>query len=533
MPLLAVGQDATLVAGVDRTAIRANESFTYTLRANGQLAGRPDLSVLARDFEVIDTGSSTQIQILNGRTTQVAEWTVELMPQRAGRFELPPVEVGGIFSNAVTVEILPSSQDGEALGDIFIEVELDRDIGYVQAQTIYTLRLFVGIGTGRASLTAPLIEGGEAIVEKLGADREYRTLRGNRDYNVRERQYVIFPQSSGTLTIGPAVFEVMVMPNFGIARQQRLRSDVVQLEVRPAVAPPAAHPDAVWLPAANLSLTENWTDRGTAFEQGVPRTRVFTVTAEGLLETQLPELKFVDTPGLRQYPEQPELSREITAAGIEGRRTERFAVIAQRPGSIDLPAVELPWFNVAEERWEVARIAGTTVDVLPSAGLEVVNEPVIDAGPAPASIPDSGFWPWFSGALALGWFATALAWVIRARVGRPARAPAAVVRPPSSRSLLKQLAAACRVNDAHRTRELLLDWARLQFAEDPPVSLGALAARLSGGLAEEILLLEAALYGPSARDWNGQRLAELLKETRSVGRRGDGKSTDPLVPLYR
>ena len=532
--LSAMGQDATLVAGVDREQIRANESFIYILRANGQLSGRPDLSALTRDFDVISSPrTSTQIQIVNGRTTQVAEWTLELMPRQPGRFELPAVEVGGVFSNAVPLEILPAPDNDAALGDIFIEVELDRDAGYVQAQTIYTLRLFVGIGTGRANLTAPRVEGGEAIIEKLGADREYRTRRGNRDYNVRERQYVVFPQTPGTLRIGPAVFEVMVMPNFGVARQQRLRSDIVELEVRPAVAPPATHPDAVWLPAQNLRLAESWSDRASGFEQGVPRTRILTVIAEGLLETQLPELKLAAAPGLRQYPEQPELSREITTAGIEGRRIERLAVIAQEPGTIELPAIELPWWNVMAERWEIARIDSTTVDVLPTAFDEPVNAPLMTDSPAVVVEPSPGYWPWISGALALGWLATVLAFVLRGRAGRSTHTAPAATKRPSGKTLLKQLSAACRVNDAPRTRDLLLEWARLQFVADPPTSLGALAALLSGALAEEIGLLEAALYGPKVQDWRGQRLAELLRETQSVARSGEGASKDPLVPLYR
>jgi hypothetical protein len=99
--------------------------------------------------------------------------------------------------------------------------------------------------------------------------------------------------------------------------------------------------------------------------------------------------------------------------------------------------------------------------------------------------------------------------------------------------LLKQLTAACRVNDAVRTRDLLLEWAARQFAENPPTSLGSLAGRLTGELAAEILALETALYGPAPGSWGGERLATLLKSTQSVSQSAGKEDQDPLVPLYR
>ena len=532
---LAQGQAVSLRASVDRQTIRANESFTYILRAEGQLSGRFDPSALARDFDILETSQSTSVQIVGGRTSQVAEWLVALMPRRAGRFELPPATLNGVQSNAVAVEILPALEAAGA-GDIFIEVELDRLAGFVQAQTIYTVRLYVGIGTGRATLTAPAVEGGEAIVEKLGDDSDYQTVRANREYIVHERRYAIFPQSPGLLRIGPAVYDAIIYPRNGLQRQFRLSSDVVALEVKPAVAPPATHPGAVWLPATDLRIEESWSDGSAVFEQGVPKTRTLTVTARGVLETQLPEIELAATPGLRQYADQPDLSRELAANGIEAKRTERFAVVAQQSGSIALPPLELPWWNVDMERWEIARLPGTTIEVRP--GAVPANAPAAAsaadgtaAAPTPAGA--AGYWPWLSAALGLGWLATIVLWWLRARAGRPRASAARASRRESKGSLARQIGIACRVNDARRVRELLLDWGRLQFAADPPNSLGVLASRLEGSLAAEIRGLEAALYGPDAREWRGEALKVALDSAPPLAGETAGDEPDPLTPLYR
>lgn len=525
-------QQSSIVASVDREQIRVNESFTYRLTIAGRVSGRPDVSALTRDFDLLRSGSSTNIQIINGQTTQITELQIELMPREVGEFELPPIEIAGLISNPINVEILPPLTDAQAQADVFIEVELDRTEAYVLAQAIFTLKLFVGIDTGREGLSTLPVEGGEAIVERLGNDSEYQTVRGERLYRVRERKFAIFPQTTGVLSIGPVAYEATVQPSLGFSRRQSMRSDVLQLTVLPAVLPPVSHPDAVWLPAQDLRIEEDWRD-GVVFDQGVPRTRELTVIATGLLETQLPELSLAESDGLRQYADQPELTREITEAGIEARRIDRYAVIAQQAGMIEIPSVELPWWNVDEDRWEVATIESRVVEIEEADVIESQAETATAMEPDSAVESNAGIWPWLTGIFAFAWAATVAAWMFSRRDRREHRSKRATARPTSSRMLFKQLSAACRVDDAQRVRDLLLEWAGRQFADDPPANLGALADRLSGPISDEIQALESALYGREGGSWQGQRLAELLKSTQSVSLSSAEPGQDPLVPLYR
>lgn len=530
----ALGQDGVLVATVDRTTVKENESFTYVLRAQGRVSGQPDASAFEKDFDVLNRSTSTRIQTVNGRTDQVTEWIFNMMPRESGEFTLPALQIGNVLSNAVKVVVEPAAEAGDAPADIFMEVEVSPKSAYVQSQVIYTLRLFVGVGTGRATLTAPVISGGEAIVERLGEDRQYQTVRGERNFLVRERRYAVFPQASGSLTIGPSTFEAMVIPNRGFSRVQRLRSDVVEIEVLPAVPPPPEHPDAAWLPATDLRLTERWADQEKGFSLGVPRTRVLSIVADGLLETQLPELDLGTADGIKQYPDQPELERQVTDDGIEATRIERYAVIAQTGGEVSIPAAEVPWWNVVEKRWEVARIEPEVLSVLPGEE-EQPAESAPAATPEPEVVVETrpGTWPWVAAALGLGWLLTGLGWLRSALRRRARPETAAATRPPSARALFKQLRAACAVDDPARAQQLLLEWARLQFSESPPTSLGSLADRIAGPLGEEIEALEAHLYGRGDRQWSGDRLGRLLREVNAVTRQGTETGADPLVPLYR
>ena len=535
-------QDSVLQAAVDRSTIRDNESFTYTIRAEGPVRDEPEVAPLEKQFDVLGRQSSSRIQILNGQTSQVTEWQYQLMPKPdvRGEVTLPPVRVGNVLTRPVTMRVQPQDTSGNAPADIFMELESQPKTVYVQAQVILTLRLFVSasVATGRATLTAPEVTGGEAIVEKLGEDAQYQTTRAGRSFVVRERRYAIFPQQAMHLTIGPATFEAMVIPDRGFSRVARFRSGMLDLDVQPAVPPPASMAGASWLPAHRVELSEEWSDDSPELPVGVPRTRRVTVEADGLLETQLPDLPLTQQPGIRLYADQPEMTRDVTPQGFTSRHVVNMAVIAQTPGEVTLEPLRVPWWNVDEQRWEVAELPGRTLTIAPS-GEPPPASARAEAPAATAASAPSGRnpWPAVSALLAAGWLATALAWAWSRRAGGTAAAKHGTPRGAEARSKsgkpLRDLEVACRVNDADAARRALLAWAEQRFPDAPPRSLGALAAALPAEPAREVLDLEAHLYGAAAGAWDGGGLRGLLRAFDADSSSAGAAKEDPLVPLYR
>jgi hypothetical protein len=531
----------TVQASVDRTTVRVNESFTFVLRAEGSTGGEPDTGPLAAQFDILNAMSSRRIGIVNARAAEVNEWQYQLMPKAAGDFTIPPLRVGTRQSNSVAVRVLAPDPSATAAADVFMELTAEPDVVYAQSQIVFTLRLYVGVTTGRATLTQPETTGVEAIVEKLGEDSAYRTTRGGRTFDVRERRYAIFPQQAGALTVGPVTYEAMVIPDRGFSRVQRFRSDVLELTVQPAVAPPASLGGAAWLPAKQVTLSEQWSDPGSDLAVGIPRTRTIVVEGVGLLDTQLPEISLETQAGVRQYADRPELAREITADGFKSRRSVSYAVIAQTDGDITLAGVKLPWFNVSTQRWEVAELPPRTLTVAPSTDApaavpSVSEEPAAAPSPSMVASESSSLWPWVTAVFAAAWLATVALWW-RARTHRPrAPAPGSAAKPdakPALRKILRDLGSACSVNDPAAARDALLHYAEARFAPNPPRSLGALAALLTDPVAREVLALEAHIYGASAGAWRGDGLKAVLVELENGAASPEQAASEPLLPLYR
>ncbi len=540
-PLALAQQDSVLKATVDRPVVHDNESFTYTLRAEGPVRGDPEMDSIERQFDVLGQNKSSRIQFVNGQTSQVTEWQFQLMPKSEGNFDLPAVSVGTLQSNAVNVRVIAPERGDGSTADVFMELEATPETVYVQSQVILKLRLFVAVSTGRATLTQPEVTGGEAIVERLGEDAQYQTMRGGRTYIVRERRFAVFPQQAGPLTIGPAVFEAMVIPDRGFSRVQRFRSSTVNLDVQPAVAPPASMAGAAWLPAERVTLSEQWTDDGDKLPVGVPRTRKIIIEADGLLETQLPEIAIPEQDGIRQYTDQPELSRDVTDHGLRARRSVSVAIIAQNPGNVTLEGLKLPWWNVTAKRWEVAELPPHTLEVTPSA--ETPPPAAAPEAPAPVASPETvaptttNVWLIVSSMLALVWLVTVGLWW-RSRSPSPgargvSKAAAVAGDDPGRRRLLRELRAACVASDADTARRLLLKWAEQRFPESPPRSLGSMAVLVPDEVAREVLDLEVHIYGATAGRWDGHSLGAVLPVLESAGKTPRTGKEEPLLPLYR
>src|SRR3546814_12555441 len=59
----------------------------------------------------------------------------------------------------------------------------------------------------------------------------------------------------------------------------------------------------------------------------------------------------------------------------------RFALVASRPGTVQIPEVQVPWWNVTSDQAELAKASGVALAVSPA--------PATDAGPTAVTIPDA------------------------------------------------------------------------------------------------------------------------------------------------
>ena len=438
---------AAVHAQLDRDTARDGDTVTLSIEHDASQSGEPDLSPLRKDFQVLGTSASTEVNVVNGSMSRRNRWLVQLQPLHTGTLEIPSITVGQEHTAALELRVAPVSRDaaGRDAGHVFVQVE-GADPGksiYVQQQIPYTVRLYYDDTVQNGELAAPAPA--NAIVEQLGDEKRYAVTRLGRPFNVVERRYVIAPEKSGALEIPGVAFRGIAFTPQDRQAAADPGDDLIDRFMRgtPLANDPffkggfgggalfgdAGHPIAArgpdislpvqprpaaasgnWLPADQITLHDSWEDHPPQLKVGEPATRTITVEAKGLSASQIPPLK-LDPPGnARWYPEASDNSSRTDGEAIYGISKQSVTYIPTSQGTLAIPPVELAWWNLRTNSQSVARLPGREMAIEPGApGSQSNTAPsppvaAVPGQPATKAIspmqqaPDR--WMWLAGGLA-------------------------------------------------------------------------------------------------------------------------------------
>jgi len=551
---------ATITAAVDRNPVKVDESFQLVLTIEGAADGEPALEALKKDFDILGRNQSSSFQFINGQTSRQTQFIITLIPKVVGKLTIPPISIGSDQSQKIIMTVLKPSASSQENTDILLEVKLDQHEAYVQEQLILTVRLSRSVRLASASLSPPQISGGEAVIERLGDDSEFETHRNGVSLRVVERRYAIFPQESGELTIDPMQFDGQVAvassrfsnnPLLQNTRNKRLRSKALKIKVRGVPSTQAGKP---WLPAEDVRLTEAWQESPPIFKVGEAITRTLTISADGLMASQLPEITITMPAHIKHYSDQAVSDNQMTSTGFSGSRQQKIAIIPSQAGEFTLPEIKLDWWNIKKQRNETLRIAGRKINVLAtdatttaasgaaSSDNDVSNQNIGDemvalSSPPLAVINRAGFWPWLSLFLLVGWFVTfvlmrsqkkALISTVDVEGHKPSD------NEPSQKAAMKSIKQACLDNNPQATKDAIIVWGGLYFEDCDITSLADVASASNDALANELLALNQVLYSGADSEWIGQGLWQAI----DLFNKGNGVSKNKkkgkqiLAPLY-
>ncbi|MFJ2457763.1 BatD family protein [Pseudomonas neuropathica] len=535
LPLLlctATAQAAELTASVDRSRLNSGETVELTLETSDVTQfGKPDLTALEALFEVRGTRQVNQLNTLNGDNRATTRWIITLLPKENGSVVIPPLQLGDAQSQPITVQVVESDtrENKNSLDPVFIEASLDQSSVYVQAQAILTLRIYHSVSLYDDSSLTPL-QIADARIEQLGDTRTYeKDLNGVR-HGVIEMRYAIYPQHSGLLTIAPQTFSATLVdtqPSQDANAQgpkpgklMRVSSAEIPLTVKPK---PLTYPvDAPWLPARSLSLSESWNPEPEHTQVGDSMTRSLTLKVEGLASSQLPALPATEVNGLRRYPDQPVLSNQSSDRGLIGSREEREALVPSRSGAIELPTVDVVWWNTFEDHLEHSSLPARTLQVANNPSLQV-DTPTGNL--QPSIVDNDVLWWWKLSTLILA-CTTLLGFGLWWRARWQPAVHRAAQTGPSPRTLMDDIKRASQANDPQATRQALDAWARQQ-----PETLADMAARFVP-LSDALDGLNGALYSETGQHWQGEDLWRAIRTIPAAERVQDPVGDSGLPPLY-
>ena len=399
--LPAQGLAQTVRAYLSQTEVLLNRQFVLNVEISGtqQLDEDPPVLPDLSAFAVyLGSGTSTSMQIVNGRTSLSLTFQHRFQATAEGTFEIGPVTVraGGrdLRTEPLTIRITdgpaPTSRAGPpradgtvAPEDLFITATASKPRVYVNEPVIVEYRIFTRVDVDGYNITqqpgttgfwVEELEDPQARVEQVVRD-------GLQYTSAVVRRVALFPTGAGTKTLAPLTLETQVRVQrrsrslfgdpfgglFGSRVPVVVGSNPVEIEVLPL--PEEGRPDAFTGLVGRLEVSAS-IDRTDA-ETNDALTYRLEVSGTGNIRT-LPEPELGFPSDVEVYP--PDVSERVdpTEDGVRGSKIFEYVIVPRAPGQVTIPAVKLAYFDVDAGTYAAAASDPIT--------LTVVGDPV--AGPA-------------------------------------------------------------------------------------------------------------------------------------------------------
>ncbi|CAH1668873.1 MULTISPECIES: BatD family protein [unclassified Chelatococcus] len=343
-------------------------------------------------------------------------------------------------------------------------------------------------------VTIPDIQGAQVFrFESQGTTLTDRI--GGEPYAGQRFTFAIYARRGGVLNIPPA--KVALLDRNGDVTGSAGGQPVSVTSVVPA----GVDPSAPVVATGELTLAETWTpDPRGSFKAGDAIQRIITRAASDVPGLAMRDLDLTPPDGVRAYKSDPEIDDRMNRGVVTGHRRDTITYVFARAGTVTLPAVTQPWWDLRGASLKTATGAGLTLSIA--------------AAPAQTAAADEGAhilglgrrsWSDFA-ALGLGAIAAVallLAGLRRAHLWLGARRRRFVA---SEGKAFQDLIKTCGGEDPARIYRALSIWRRRL----PPSAEPQLASATLG--------LERALFAKSeAPGWtvdDGRALAEHLTRIR-------------------
>lgn len=344
-----------------------------------------------KGFEVLMGPSRSQqssVQMINGQTTSTSSitFTYILMATAEGDFTIPgatiTAEGNQMVSNSVHVKVLPADQQssGNTSGnggrqgggntsrassgtsvsnsDLFIKATASKTTVYEQEAFLLTYKIYTLVDL-RAfdNVKLPDFKGFHSQEVELPNDRRW----GLEHYNGRNyqttvyRQFMLFPQQSGKLTIDAARFDAVIDKATQVSDPFEAffngGGNVVQ--VKKSLLTPQLTIDVKSLPAGKpedfsggvgeFNITSSINTTSVKTNDAV--TVKLVISGSGNLKLlSNPEIKFPDE--FEIYDPKVDNKFRLTNAGLSGSKIIEYLAIPRNAGTYKIPAVKFSYFDI-------------------------------------------------------------------------------------------------------------------------------------------------------------------------------------------
>lgn len=543
----------------NEVALGDSVELTLTYDGNDATAMQIDLGNLQNDFAVYSTSSSIRSSYVNGIGQMQRQWKIGLMPKRIGSLIIPAIKAGQYTSKPLNINVLPAGssvkqqttsqtqQTSAKAEQVDVNLQIDNETPYVQQELNAVLVINDNKGIEFAAEPQFITNADEWVVKSLRQPTVEANGKGGR---LIKFYYALFPQKSGLQQIpsmqiegyytafddnnqmsgfgGFSNFFNMNMSNlFGVKKPIRLITKPQNINVQPIAAD---YGNDWWLPAKAVGVAARWVDDKPIFKVGETVAREIAFAAEGVSDTQLPEIILPTDKKIKQYPEKPQIEAVADNNHITSQMKMRIVYIPQVSGKQTIPEIKIPWYNVNSKQKQYAIIPAVTIDVEANANVadmvqtnedtKINKQPNAEKKTAENTNLPMQPWIW----IVIAFIAGILLSYMLLKLSMQKKAKGTDINLSAIEQSLKQ-------KDYRQLRDGLLQYGQKMFSEHNINNLNDLAECINEAeFTAQMQLLNSILYAGQRAQINDEIILFALKKKNKKYRK---KNNNPLPELYK
>lgn len=376
--------DVSVTLRLDRREATLVDTIRMVIKVSGTRSNNLEPIVKGLEtFRVTQSGTSSRVEIINGKVNAGIDYTYFIQPKETGSFEIGPAEVtfeGKTFrSNTETLAVVrqPHSS-GVDRGPLFLSAEISPKKVYVEEQAIYTLKLYRLNRARDISIDLPQAE--HLTFKQLGKPLEYQSAYRGKYYQVLEVRYALIPSKEGTYGIEPTKMSMTVLQakrrspfnlfddpffnnpffSFSSGRPITVASDPLELDVLPL--PEQGRPSDFSGLVGTFEIESRL--EPSKIKAGESATLTVSLSGRGNMN-RLPDLKVPELAHTKVYADQPVLEMKQNPKGLAGSKTMKWALVPEREGRYNIPPLSVSFFDTTSRQYRIIRTTTLSLSVLP------------------------------------------------------------------------------------------------------------------------------------------------------------------------
>lgn len=394
------GNEVNFVAAAPDVVV-SGDQFRLTFTVNTQKV-KDFRAPSIKGFEVLmgpSRSSQNSTQIINGKVSSSSSitYTYILMAGKEGTYNIPAASIVADgetkISNSLQIKVLPaddasassaqggsaSSSRSQAVGskitdkDLFITASASKTKVYEQEAILLTYKVYTVVDLRQLYGDMPDLKGFHTQEVELPAQKTFSLEHYNgRNYNTTVwRQYVLFPQQSGTMEIPSITFDGVVAQriNSGDPFDAFFNGGTNYVEIKKKIVTPKLKINVAALPSkpadfsgavGTFTMASSINSKSVKTNDAV--TIKLTVTGTGNMKLiGTPEVKFPQD--FEVYDPKIDNQFNLIREGLSGSKTYEYLAIPRHAGKFTIPAVSFTYFDLKTKTYKTLKSEEYVINV--------------------------------------------------------------------------------------------------------------------------------------------------------------------------